>query len=327
MKSLLLSIAALAFVAPATMLAQKNGGSSSGSGATVIPGGAQSTTYVINKSGFYVLGGDRVMSDMTKAAIEINAADVTLDLNGFTLSFQGTSGAGVGVNVPTAVNVEVRNGTICHTPYSAVLALGSTGAGLRVIDIRVADTAGIESQAANTLVERCQVLDTRGIAVFAANPGTVVRNCQVAGATSIGIIVGAGSQVVGNVVNATAHTGISVLASNQPNVHGATVSENTVRGANSSGAAGSAGIHVGAAGCVVKNNHVIRAIGYGIHTSTNAAAIEGNTVAGTAIGTSSTGAGIYALSSAAVARNNTGLGNAGGLLSGSPINAGGNVGN
>jgi hypothetical protein len=105
------------------------------------------------------------------------------------------------------------------------------------------------------------------------------------------------------------------------------VSENTVRGANSSGLAGFAGIHVSATGSVVKNNHVIRATGYGIHTSTNAVAVEGNTIAGTVAGVNTTGAGIYALSSVAVARNNTGLGNAGGLLAGSPINAGGNVGN
>lgn len=70
-----------------------------------------SKPMIISESGSYRLTQDIVHSGGI-AAIRIEVSDVSLDLNGFTLSYTGSSNAdGVSVT-PTARNVEIKNGAI-----------------------------------------------------------------------------------------------------------------------------------------------------------------------------------------------------------------------
>jgi hypothetical protein len=61
---------------------------------TAIPGGNQTAPFVIAKPGAYHLAANRVMTATGKPAIEITASDVTLDLNGSTLGYIDSTGAG-----------------------------------------------------------------------------------------------------------------------------------------------------------------------------------------------------------------------------------------
>jgi hypothetical protein len=206
-----------------------------------IPGGTHSTPYVITKPGSYVLDANRVMTNTSKNAIEINAADVTLNLNGHAVSFASASGSGYGIFVPLAMNIEIRNGSLVNMPGHAVLSDNVLSVGLRLIDLRISDTRGVASNATGTLVERCQITDTEGTAIRARMSGTVVRNCTILNATAGGITVGGGSQVVGNVVDMVGWTGINFQVINASD-SGGLIADNMVRKANTAALEWGAGI-------------------------------------------------------------------------------------
>ena len=133
---------------------------------TAIAGGSQSTPYVINKPGAYYLAANRVMTTLGQAAIQIDASDVTLDLNGYTLSFPNAEGPYTPGIKAKGANIEIRNGSISTIPGSAIHVDGLLeNVGLRLIDLRIADSMGIGTGAWGTWVERCQVTDTSGNAI------------------------------------------------------------------------------------------------------------------------------------------------------------------
>jgi hypothetical protein len=91
--------------------------------------------HVISAPGSY-----RLTSDLSvpsgQSGIRIAASDVTLDLNGFTISSQSAIGLALhGVTAPALTNVEIRNGTIRDFPTSGVHL--PNGLLHRVIDVRV----------------------------------------------------------------------------------------------------------------------------------------------------------------------------------------------
>ncbi len=328
---LVLPLAALAFVAPAASFAQKgkNDSGSSPSSPVVIPGGNVTETYVISTSGSYVLGGNRVMGDGAKHVIVISAADVTLDLAGHTLSYaSGVTGGGYAINVPLAVNVEIRNGSIARTPHVAIGSLEHSGSGLRVIDLRLSDTGGIHSYGQNTHIERCAVFDTSVYAaIYLGGNGGSVINCQVRDVPDgIGIYVQGGSRVVGNTVFNTKLGGIYVSAASSQS--GSLVLENSVQSANNSRMALAAGIQVHGTAIQVRNNAIGYAGTFGIWCDGTGNLVEGNVVGKTRFDTANVrGHGILSSSDTNVVRNNCGAENSGEFLSGSYTNGGGNFGN
>lgn len=92
--SFLSSSFAFAVLPLASFAAQPTTSSVPAAGGTAIPGGSQSTSYVISKSGAYYLSADRVMTAHV-AGIVVNVPDVTIDLNGSTLRFIGAGGGNV----------------------------------------------------------------------------------------------------------------------------------------------------------------------------------------------------------------------------------------
>ena len=190
---LVLPVAAMAFIAPGTALAQKGAGGS----ATVIPGGTFATPYVINQPGSYVLGGNRVSSDPAKHVIEITAQDVTLDLGGFTLSHPaGNAAAGAGIYIPATENVEIRNGSIVNSRRSGVWA--PSGKGLRVVEMRFVSprVSGVETLVSAASFDRCYVADSFTHGINAKGSATVIRDCVIS-SSGQGISLGAnGSRVI-----------------------------------------------------------------------------------------------------------------------------------
>ena len=78
-------------------------------GRTPIP--AQSATYTISAPGNYVLTGN--ISVTSSNGININATNVTLDLNGFTITSTAAASTGAGITISTnSHGITVRNGSI-----------------------------------------------------------------------------------------------------------------------------------------------------------------------------------------------------------------------
>jgi hypothetical protein len=231
-----------------------------GASGTAIPGGNQATAFIINKPGAYYLAANRVMTTKAYAAIQIEASDVTLDLNGFTLSFSDVDG-GTGNGIKTGgSNVEIRNGSITVTPAYAIKAYGS---GLRIIDVRMDDTKGIYSEAEAALVERCHIVDSRTSAVHATGWGSVVKDCiirnviQSYGVGGVGINASSYGEVVGNSINYTA--GAAIECSGK----GAVVKNNRVLLANQAHLNWSGGILALGAQMYISGNVIDRTAGQG----------------------------------------------------------------
>jgi hypothetical protein len=198
---LVTGLAALALFATGSAYAQNNnkGGGTTPTpvGPTVIPGGAFASTYVITSPGSYILGGNR-STDGSMHVIEVQAPNVTVDLNGFELSQTNPAG-NAGVYAANVQNLEVRNGTISHTGIGVRCAYNNEGTiagiGLRVVNVRVSDSAsGVNTAAVAALVDHCEMINCN-IGISVAGLGSVVTDCVVYGSSAIGVDLGSASRV------------------------------------------------------------------------------------------------------------------------------------
>lgn len=133
---------------------------------------SQSTT--ITAPGSYVLINDITASG---TVLQINAPDVTLDLNGFTISQDGgrrADGIFLGAN---ARNVEIRNGTVRGFGRHGIFAL-SPAVGLRVINMRSVENGffGLNIESPNALVQGCTLSDNGSLGASVRSGSLVVDN-------------------------------------------------------------------------------------------------------------------------------------------------------
>ena len=297
---------------------------------TAIPGGNQSTPFIINKPGAYYLAGNRVMTDKTVlGAIQILADNVTLDLNGFTLSYTDIAsdpsvfGHAIFSNKN---NVEVRNGTISTIPNEAVHA--QVGDGFRLIDVRIMDSHGVRITVPGALVERCHITNSRGRAITIEGDGSIVRSCTVAWVEptkptdGYGIYVGSNCSAVDCSVSNTHLEGIGLWGI------GALIEGCLISNANLSKTSQRGAITVVGTGNTVRRNIISGAFASGVTIGGSAigAVIEQNVITGTESAGAGSGAGIRSLSASSIILNNKGASNASGLISGQYVNGGGNLG-
>lgn len=159
-----------------------------------------SAPFTINASGSYYLTGNLTVT--TGNAITISTDDVTLDLNGFTISSTASPASGAGVLLPSLrKNVTVRNGRIRGTTTVAggvfttggfldgIVGATSGSSNLLFSDVSVHGVGDegivttLNVPISRNMIERCRVSVCGGAGIRA---GTV-RDCQVdaAGATAI----------------------------------------------------------------------------------------------------------------------------------------------
>ena len=204
------SIALILALLPAALFAA--GGNSGGtttstpSGPTVIPGGAFTTAYVISAPGSYVLGGNRSTNGAANG-IEITAPDVTLDLNGFTLSQTG-AGAVSGIYVASADNLEIRNGSIQNWGKNGIWL--KAGADVRILNIRASgsvDSGIMLESTKGAQVEHCMASACGGCGIFVytvtqwvLSQGALVSDCVVKGCPW-GVSVQNGGRIVRAIVS------------------------------------------------------------------------------------------------------------------------------
>ena len=188
---------------------------------TAIPGGNQSTTYVISKPGRYYLAANRVMTDKHKDAIQIASDDVTLDLNGATISFSdGTQGAGSAINGQDLQNLEIRGGSITSIPEHGIVIGSSDSAkpssNIRIIDVRLSavQRGAIWLHSDTVTIARCSIDEIREHGIYLVEMHTaLVMDTTVVDCGEKGINASNGSTalaVKNCVVSQTNGAGISI---------------------------------------------------------------------------------------------------------------------
>lgn len=272
MKTSLISLIALAALPLVSFAGAPSGSTPPAIGGTAIPGGSQTTSYVITKSGAYYLSADRVMAADVNA-ITVNATDVTIDLNGCTLSFTTGSTAN-GIEIPAVSNVEIRNGSINDVPSDAIKAVG--GSGLRVIDVRVttAGKSGVNSTTAMTTVDRSNFTYCGSFGVYVYNcvsARVTNSNASYNGQTGICLPVVSNSEVSSCQATHNQRSGITMSA------HGCLALNNVVSENNLLKTSNDAGISLGgwstARGNILSDNHI-----NGIFVAGQNAILEGNSI-------------------------------------------------
>jgi parallel beta-helix repeat protein len=172
---------------------------------TNTPGDA-GNSFIISQPGSYYLTSNLTGAN-GKHGIAINSANVTLDLNGFTLI--GVAGSGRGITVPNNINnLVIKNGTITAWVGGGIVT-GGGGFGGTIENIHADNNAS-------------------GITV---NNAVIVRNCSATNNTFVGIEIYSIASVINCTASKNGSHGISVTS-------GATVSncsstQNTSNGFNS----------------------------------------------------------------------------------------------
>ncbi len=130
---------------------------------------------VITIPGSYFLASNLTC---TESGITISASNVSLDLNGFTISGDGYVGdRGIYINSNVS-NVEIKNGTVRNFGDGIFTSYSNTS-DIRIVGVRVIENThiGISVTVPGCLVQDSIVENNRGIyAIFAGNYATIKNN-------------------------------------------------------------------------------------------------------------------------------------------------------
>jgi len=146
---------------------------------------------IICQSGSYRLSGNLTVPDANTDGIDVNAIDVTIDLNGFSISGPGTKGnsfiLGTGIQ-SSNINTSVSNGTIRGMGNLGIAVIGG-----RVYKVQAIANASDGIQATDdSLVSECisRANGGRGINVVGAATNNVVDKNAGDGIAGFGGITG-----------------------------------------------------------------------------------------------------------------------------------------
>jgi hypothetical protein len=190
--------------------------------------------FVISKPGSYYLTGNLDLA-AADVAIGIEASNVTLDLNGFTITGNASAFEGI-TDYAVIENVTIRNGTVAGFPAGGILLTAVPG--VNVEDVSVRETMATSGPAirlgARARISRCLVeSDASGRAIQVGDDSVVdactvvggsdgivtgshsiVRDCNVRGASTTGIFAGANSRVERCRVASSTVYGVRLMGSN-----------------------------------------------------------------------------------------------------------------
>jgi parallel beta-helix repeat protein len=163
--------------------------------------------YTISQPGFYYITQDLSSAEN---GIIVDAANVTIDLMGFSLVGSGTGGY-VGVWISGLIgNVEVRNGTITNFDGMGIYGdLGEIARNNRAINIRAIENGGMGINLLGTgnKILNCTSNENGGHGIH-AGMGSLVQGNVACKNDEDGIRVARGSNVIGNTAFRNDHHGI-----------------------------------------------------------------------------------------------------------------------
>jgi hypothetical protein len=240
---------------------------------TPIPGGIVTTIFTISRSGSYYLTGNRTNTTASSYGILVNANDVVIDLNGFTLS--GAGAADFGIYAQNRTNLTLLNGTIRDFASVGIIApFGGNG----------------------HTISGVSVLNNRGIGIGLIAQGCRVINCLVEDNLG-GIGVRDGSLVAGNRIISNGGTQYGISADSN-----CLITENAITSKDTN-AAHAWGITASGDGCRVVGNTVAYASVAGIN-SLGQNIIKGNHVSFCNLGTNANYGGIAVFNASAEVEDN-----------------------
>ncbi len=197
--------------------------------------GDSTAVHVITLPGSYYLTGP-VTGNTAKAGIRIEAVNVTLDLNGFTIDAVTGSTKGITSNAPGGALV-IRNGMIRNFQQGIDI---SNSAQFQVQDIQVVapQGTGVVVDGQGTL-ERVSVLNGKSYGIDATGTSKVtIRDCRVDGITTsnsaVGIRAPQGDIRGCAITNLSGYTAVGILSSS------GSVDSCLVRGVTASGSSNAA---------------------------------------------------------------------------------------
>jgi parallel beta-helix repeat protein len=186
--------------------------------------------FVINQSGSYYLTTN-ITGVAGKNGISIQADNVTLDLNGFTL-FGGVTNSQAGILVNGAhVALAIRNGVLRDwgghgisagnvetSEFDRLRVMSNGGVGIKLGNgntvsrcIAAGNGADGIDTVSNCLLTACNVSgNVNGISTY---DGCTLKDCVVSGNSTDGIIVGQDCNILGCIANSNAYFGIAASVS------------------------------------------------------------------------------------------------------------------
>jgi hypothetical protein len=204
---------------------------------------------LIDSAGSYRLTGNLVAT-ASMHAISVSTSDVTLDLNGFSISGSG-SGNAYGVDITALTNVEVRNGTIRDFPDSGISTTVCDGC--RAINLRLLNN---------------------GWAGVLLRDNSLIRGCTASGNVKSGLYARTSSSFINNVAHDNGFIGIYLSGNGSGLIEG-NVSYNN----GNDGIAANAVSGYG--GAVIRNNSSYGNTEHGIQS--DGGTVVGNTTSGNGI--------------------------------------------
>lgn len=189
--------------------------------ASTAPGDA-GREFWITQPGSYYLTGDITTSRPT--GIQISVSNVTLDLNGFTISGGGVSDTGIYLGgSSTITNVTIRNGGLrsFKTGIDAFNGLDCRFEGLVVLDTGFLDPtpSGIAIGVRGAIISHCVASGNDGSGIVASE-GSIVVHCIANRNAGTGIDIDAGlvsdCAAIGNATNVAATSGATVVNTHAP---------------------------------------------------------------------------------------------------------------
>jgi parallel beta-helix repeat protein len=220
-----------------------------------------SLPYTITAQGSYIINQNLKAS---WHGIKVQANNVTIDLNGYSISGNNTSG-GYGIYMNGRSNVEIRNGTIRNFGSHGIYEESSSGNSHRVVNVRVMNNKGngILLLGSNHMVKDCTTSNNGGSGIY-THVGCMISGNTVYDNGYEGISANSGSTVSGNTAYNNGRTGIYANS-------GSTIIGNTAY------SNGGHGIYCNGGGvCTVKNNTVSYNQWNGISLNGNSL-VDGNT--------------------------------------------------
>jgi parallel beta-helix repeat protein len=187
-----------------------------------------SAGYVITRSGSYYL-----TTNLTGVAgqdgITVNADDVTIDLNGFTLIGSGAdSGHGI-YQASTRRNLRVHNGKVVEWGGGNKGGVYARGKNNQFDHIQAAaNDYGIFAGTGSTISD-CTAYNNTGNGIY-ANAGSTISGCTAYNNTGNGIYARAGSTISGCTTIYNSENGINAYFGDGSTISGCTANHNSVHG-------------------------------------------------------------------------------------------------
>lgn len=157
----------------------------------VTSGDAAGYPIYIKTSGSFRLTGNLTHSAPI-AAIIVEAANVTIDLNGFTISGSGSGTYDGILTWPTAINLEIRNGTVRNFGRYGINTQ-SYAPNARIINVRTTENGsdGIHLEGKGALIQNCSSNVNGRYGIYSLGGATIIGN-NIRGNTSHGLSMSTG---------------------------------------------------------------------------------------------------------------------------------------